>query len=448
MWKKALIFAGRLIKKQTAWNRKDLTDKQAGLVALLALGLSGFLCSLPVNVGPAETPAQPPPNPRQAQVTPGDPRAGGLPQSDSGSQAQPSYRSLTSTLPSSLPGEATPSPDIPPTPPAFTASPIPSPTASPVSSPSPQPGPVLIQLTSGGCCVQPFWSPEGQKILFIDKPAPDAPSGIWGVSRQGGAPELVAKRPGIYSADWRLLAYPEGGITFVENVEDGQRWSIANGGREVTFSPDGSQVAWTGGASGPPYDTVRRQVWVSQVDGSQAHPVIETYGGGFAGWFPDGRLLVSGRLSLAESGQALWAVHPDAQNGAQPRELARGPRLHGATISPGGGWLAYAVTFAEDPDENGLWVVNVNSGEKKRLDVFGAYRWRNEGQLLVAPLELGEPWHRFLEVEVGSGQTRALTNPSVTPFKIANNDWAVAPDGSQIVFVSAEDLNLWLLDLP
>jgi hypothetical protein len=49
------------------------------------------------------------------------------------------------------------------------------------------------------------------------------------------------------------------------------------------------------------------------------------------------------------------------------------------------------------------------------------------------------------QVQAGGGQPEPLTDPAVTPFKVANGDWSVSPDGQHIVFVSAADHNLWLL---
>jgi dipeptidyl aminopeptidase/acylaminoacyl peptidase len=86
----------------------------------------------------------------------------------------------------------------------------------------------------------------------------------------------------------------------------------------------------------------------------------------------------------------------------------------------------------------------------RRLPVFGAYRWRSEGKLLVIPLESaeGSASHRLLEVDVASGEARALTDPALTPFRVAGGDWAPSPDGNRIVFVSDADHNLWVIDLP
>ncbi len=67
--------------------------------------------------------------------------------------------------------------------------------------------------------------------------------------------------------------------------------------------------------------------------------------------------------------------------------------------------------------------------------------------LLYVPLEVNVQSHALWEYDVASGEHRRLTDPAHTPFKIANNDWAVSPDGRYVVFVRARDHNLWLIDL-
>jgi Tol biopolymer transport system component len=42
--------------------------------------------------------------------------------------------------------------------------------------------------------------------------------------------------------------------------------------------------------------------------------------------------------------------------------------------------------------------------------------------------------HELWELDANTGETRRLTNPDVTPFKIANGDWAVSPDGQHVAF--------------
>jgi hypothetical protein len=101
---------------------------------------------------------------------------------------------------------------------APTLTPLPTLTLTPTLIPSPTstPAPTLRQLTTSGCCVQPFWSPDGSQVWFIDRPNESSPSGLWGVNASGGEPQLVTERVGVYSPDWSLVAYPEGGRTYVE----------------------------------------------------------------------------------------------------------------------------------------------------------------------------------------------------------------------------------------
>jgi Tol biopolymer transport system component len=247
---------------------------------------------------------------------------------------------------------------------------------------------------------------------------------------------------GIYSLDFSLLAYPKGGETVVERLADGQQWTIPSGGRAVSFSPDGSLVSWTAGQAGPPFDTAQRQVWTSRSDGSRVRQVIAVMGGGLAGWFPDGRMLVSSQNG-GES--TYWAVSP--QDGSAEKIL-QSLRLRGAALSPDGAWLAYQVVFSGDLTADGLWLANTHTGQRMRLDVFGAYRWRDSGRLLIIPLDLTSASHLLWQVDAASGKAEPLTDPELTSFKVANGDWAVSPDGQKLVFVSASDQNLWLLSLP
>lgn len=327
---------------------------------------------------------------------------------------------------------------------------IPIPTNTLLPTPTSIPTPSLIQLTSSGCCVSPFWASDGSGIMFIDKPSGEAPAGIWGVSLSGGSASLITTRLGIYSKDMQFLAYPEGEQTYVERITTGERWMIPSRGRAVSFSPDGTWLAWTGGSSGPPFDTAQRQVWISRFDGTEARLICEVTGGGFAGWTPDARMVITGR----ENGTTVVWLTKEGNGELEEVcdgnifEMVRAERLRGVSLSPGGSWLAYQITFSSTPEENGMWVVNTSTLERKKLPVFGAFRWRDDDSLLVVPLELGQDWHRIVQFEAATGEVINLTSPGLTNFKIANGDWSVSPDGRHVAFVSAVDLNVWVIRLP
>ncbi len=333
---------------------------------------------------------------------------------------------------------------LPPAPEAMHPAPsaVPLPTDAP--APSPTPAPVLRQLTTGGCCVQPFWSADGAQVQFIDKPTAEAPVGIWGVDIAGSAPQFVTDQLGVRSPDGTLVAYPEDGRAYVQRLSDGQRWTAPSGGRAISFSPDSRLITWQQTTVAGTNDRRVVEVWVANVDGSEPRRLARLVGGTFSGWLPDGeRLLVSGRER--EGDESFFGVYRVSDESLTV--IARAARLRGGTLSPEGGWVLYQVTFSGDPARDGVWVARTDGSEARRLAMFGAYRWRVEGELLVIPLEPGQP-HRLLAVDAATGETRALTDPAVTPFRVAGGDWAPSPDGRHIVFVSADDHNVWLLELP
>jgi Tol biopolymer transport system component len=158
-------------------------------------------------------------------------------------------------------------------------------------------------------------------------------------------------------------------------------------------------------------------------------------------------LLLSGRESLQSREQVLYTFA--LADGAQV-ELARGERLRGGLLSPDGAWMAYFMALDEDPDKNGVWLVRTDGSGRRKLerDLFGAYQWRDSRRLLIIPFQADATYHDIWEFDAEAGQARRLTDPQVTPFKIANGDWTVSPDGRYVAFVASEDRNIWLLTLP
>jgi hypothetical protein len=333
--------------------------------------------------------------------------------------------------------------------PLFSATHTPTitPTQTLTPTPTSTPAPLARPLTTGGCCVQPFWSADNAEVWFIDRPAEAQPAGIWGVGLMGGEPRLVTTRLGLYSPDRALVAYPENQQTVIERLADGVRWIAPTDGRAVSFSPDSTRFAWQvapESADGN-FDQRLVEVWVANVDGTQPQQVARLVGGGLSGWFPDGtRLLISG-LENTTNESSLSALSL-ADGALTP--IAQGPRLRGGTLSPDGGWVAYQIQFSGDPARDGLWVTRTDGSESRRLEIFGAYRWRDASHLLVVPLELGAGGQRFVEVEVATSAVQALTDPALTPIHIEGGDWSLSPDGARVVFVSADDHNLWVIELP
>src|SRR5512139_50196 len=86
-----------------------------------------------------------------------------------------------------------------------TARPTDTPTPTPTITPTPTPE--LRQLTTGGCCVLPAWSPDSKQVLFIDKPS-QAEAAMYAVEIDQPQEPQPAGPVGIYSPDRTLVAYP------------------------------------------------------------------------------------------------------------------------------------------------------------------------------------------------------------------------------------------------
>ena len=308
-----------------------------------------------------------------------------------------------------------------------------------------------MQLTTGECCVRPFWSPDGREVWFLERPAVDAVAAIWGVDVTGGEPGLVTDLLGILSPDARLVAYPSSdGITYIQSIDDEERWVVPSGGRPINFSPDGKRIGWQLVSSrNSSYYKRGFELWRADIDGSNAQNVITVTGGGIVGWFPDSSRWLVQSSDVSDQSYTLTVLDLGSQ---ESLEIARAPRLWAPSLSPEGNWVAFQVTASGDAERDGLWVVRSDGSAMRKLEVYGSYQWRSEGRLAVVPLESSaqsdNQSHRLLEVDVGTGVVSQLTDPTQLSFRIANNDWAMAPEGDQFVYVSAEDRNLWVIQLP
>lgn len=334
-----------------------------------------------------------------------------------------------------------------------TATPAPTATRTATPTVTPTPEPMLMQLTSGGCCVQPFWSADGERVLFLDRPDAASPVGIYGVpvGLPLAVPILVSERVEDSRAVGEYRVETTADTTTLVRLSDGARWPVPAAGRNVIFSADQTRIAWSISDEDLPPDQQVTTVWVANVDGSAATRVATLRRGGLSGWMGNEALLVNGRETAGAREQVLWVL---ALADGSLREVARAERLRSPLLSPSGRWAAYYTTFEADPAANGLWLVNTESGDNAALprELFGAYQWRAcagcDETLLIIPFQPDAVYHELWELEPATRSAARLTDPAVTPFKIANGDWRVSPDGRFVAFVESRDRNIWVLGLP
>ena len=288
-------------------------------------------------------------------------------------------------------------------------------------------------------------------MRFIDKPAADQPVGIWGVgvAEPLASPHFVTDRLEESTASPQYLIETDGDRTVIERRSDGTRWEVPAAGRPVLISPDAAHIAWTVTTNENVSSQQAATLWLANLDGSDARQIAALPRGGLSGWISGDALLVSYRQSQDAREQILAALRVS--------DGSRAERLRGQLLSPSGGWLLYYIAFDPDHSKNGLWLAPTDGSGVKQLDaaLFGSYQWRpcagrctpEQDRLLVVPLQVDAAWHRLVQVNPATGDAQPLTDPAVTPFKIANGDWRVSPDGRFVAFVAAQDRAIWLLPL-
>jgi hypothetical protein len=308
-----------------------------------------------------------------------------------------------------------------------------------------------VKLTRDGCCPLPQWLADGSGVYFYSYGLGDVgmpQRATWQVPREGGPPRLLSPFYGAFSADRRLVAYPDGRLTRIAQLYGPPVGVVDSDGWRVYFAPQGDRVAWLAPApDAPPLHPALEppsRVAVARVDGGDVRvlpPVVHTE---TLQWFPDGRqILCSGR----EAGGA----HPgllvlDTATGGLTH-LVDGPFLEHPLVAPDGRHVVYTATLQGRPEDNGVWLVDVEGGQRRRLPITGGYRWTPDGQaLLYVPAPSGQPTDELWRYRLADEARTPLVDAARVHFAIAQDDWEVSPDGRAIVYRSATDGAIWVLD--
>ncbi|GIW33555.1 peptidoglycan DD-metalloendopeptidase family protein [Meiothermus sp.] len=294
------------------------------------------------------------------------------------------------------------------------------------------------RLTSGGCCVSPLWSPDSSTVLFLDKPGPQSPVALYGVSvLQPGTPRPVLP-VAHYNKNFTYALLP-GRPSLIERLSDGQLFYLETQGGNVVWSPSSQRLAWNTTQLEGNFDRRRSDIWVAPLGGAPQR-VATVYGGGLTGWLDEETLLLTGKRNPEDALRNLETLHLPT---GKRRVLARAMALRSILPSPDGRWMVFYVAF-DRPERNGLFVVS-REGEQRKLNGFGSYRWRDNQRLVYTPLVLGQPTHRLFEYDLQNNTSRLLADLGA---KVLNDQWQVSPDGGRVVFFSSQDRNLWVLELP
>gem|GEM_PF-2831598 len=305
------------------------------------------------------------------------------------------------------------------------------------------------KLTSGGCCTAAWWSEDSSQLRFVDRGPDDFMSMIYGVDvwPPGSNPAVVDEELMVRTGAPRLVVRYSGTNSEIEDLSSGDRWPLPTGGNPVRISPDGSRVVWWEVHDGWKHNGTLVKVFGSDVYGFDERELGDLWGARVVSFLPDNRrVLVLGRPVRNDTLFVLETM--DVETGERT-EVARGSWLMEPALSPDGQWAVYMTAMdREHPDSNGIWVAPTNGGEPRKLDFTGSYRWRDGSRLVYVPMQLGSRSHEVWQTDVATGETVRLLGAAEFPFRIANNDWSISPDGATMAFLSAADRNLWVVDLP
>lgn len=304
------------------------------------------------------------------------------------------------------------------------------------------------QLTTDSCCAGAWWVEDSSALCYIDRQMGAPLAGVYEVPLwPPGSRARAVDTTLTGEVAGRYLIRPSGGDSEVEDLESGERWTLPTEGSPVIVSPDGGTVVWWTASGGEEYLTSLVRIFASAIDGSGVRELAGLWRANVMGFHPDSRrILIAGR-PVRESAQYVLAML-DTSSG-EMKQLARGSWLSDAVLSPSGDWVVYMVSLDKgDPSANGIWVVPSAGGEARRLDFVGAYRWRDGDRLVLVPMTPGQAYHSVWELDVRNWQMRLLLDPAEVPLRIADNDWSISPDGYTMAFVSEDDRNIWIVDLP
>ncbi len=337
--------------------------------------------------------------------------------------------------------------DTPAPPAAATTTAAPSPPSPTVTAPPF--APTLTQLTTGGCCRNPVWHPDGTRILYTDAAPNQSLAATWAVPADAsGPPTVFFPSAATVSPDGSRIAFPDftNHVTRIQEFGKQSTAAIANNAAYVWFSQDGRQVAWLAPAPGAqPSSNVDRlvRIWVANADGSNARQRGNTVRAAGLTWFPDGqRLLFTGR-DTDGGNPGVYVL--DITTGALTRVVdAFSPRA--ARLSPDGTRIVYLATLEATPDDNGLFIVNADGSAKRKLPLVGGVRWSPDSKsLLMLPFQTDNGADQLIRIDAATLGTTPLTDRTALPFRVAQDEWQVAPDGTRIVFNALTDSTIYVL---
>ena len=261
----------------------------------------------------------------------------------------------------------------------------------------------LTHVAPGTAAFDPFWSPDGSRIVFdIQRFGAAFHSQIWVMNADGTHQHRLLADP--FFIDY-LPSYSPDGTKVVFNrcrpdFEACAIYRMKANGTSLTaitplklsvqdiapvYSPDGSTIAFNGNGRGG----VRLAVYLMNADGSNVRRLTRANLGAFApDWSPDGsRIVFTTHCCGLRQPTAIWAIDADG-TGLQELTFPGQRRDFTPSFAPEGDKIAFEQD-SSDFSHFAVWIMNMDGTglTKVRGDQDGEPRWGSATQ--GATLELG-----------------------------------------------------------
>ncbi len=295
-----------------------------------------------------------------------------------------------------------------------------------------------------------WWDAADPDAVYLIGPMPQTSDEAAGIFRQpldGALRRHVAALPvSVPSPDGSVTVQSAGGGQVrVTRREDGASWLVDTGGDIPVVSPDGTRLLWEQvfGAIVPGQSPPSARIWVSALDGSDRR-LVYTVTDGTVRWLDAGRLLIVKRVTYTAETR-LYTLDID-RDPLEAQPLGSFGFVRDLEVAPGGRWIAFMTLFQDDPATSGVTVLRTVPGSLPRtLEAFGAYHWRDDRTLYMLSFDPSSDAHALGVANALTGAVRWLTDPDTLPIRVANGEWSVSPDGTQIVYVDPTDYALMRL---
>jgi hypothetical protein len=315
----------------------------------------------------------------------------------------------------------------------------------------------LTRLTRAGCCTQPWWSPGGSAVHYLDRyPDQDLAHEIQ-VALDAPQPQVIGPAPprtvspdGRYEVrsiqgELRLAsASPAPASPEPPSAEPWRGLPLFTRGAYPCFSPGSTRLLW----HVRPADEIpgeirpRGEIWVAEVATGEGR-LVRVQSGGSVRWLDEDRLLL---IETPDVAQVVRLSILTLSTG-EVRPLITGSFMRALSVAPGGQHLMYALIFQDDPTQNGVHLLETRPGARpQRVPFFGGWRWRDSHSVVYIPF--GQPRLSLMVYDIRTQRQRRVSLPDGIEIRIASADWVIAPDGRHLTFVESSDQAIWVLSLP